>query len=389
MHQPVVALRRAVMSLAAIFIASVPLGGQSQGTIDCSPGGHGAGCEVKLEAGQSSALIRFRPTILGPTTFTIRGGGLNEKVSLNGDMTANFRWIEAAPPTDTVLILVETAGAPIVQWDTVRIYPHVAAARTLALQDNLAPYVWIRNQWLPLTLRIGVGTAQGAQLTQAECEKVRFALQPLPDGDASPDTGRASYYPNRSGYTCFVEPRWKFAEVTGRQDLGIRVGDESVRIPGVAREGPRIAAGIAWFSRHTSKDTRYCNSYSDDFDVCSEDRVSFSDSVKKTRMETHDKEWQPFFAVETPPFLGWDQSTNPIGQYLQTNVRVVAGSTFVEPQKNFFVGLTLLPLRATELESLPLQLQAAWRWNGGFVGGLSVDGSGLISNALKALGAPF
>ena len=228
----------------------------------------------------------------------------------------------------------------------------------------------------------------GAPLTEEECEAVSFSLQAIPEGDVSPDTGHASYHSDGQPYNCLIEARWKFADVAGWQDMSVRVGGELVRVRGVAREGPRIAAGLAFFTRHSAKDTRYCVGYEQSFDDCNEDRQSFADSVKKTQSATHDEVWQPFFAVEAP-FLWRRQSSNGVGQWLQRRLRFVGGSSFVEPTKNFFVGVTFLPILGTELESLPIQVQTAWRWNGGFVGGLSVDGSGLVSNALKALGAPF
>ncbi len=204
----------------------------------------------------------------------------------------------------------------------------------------------------------------------------------------SPDTGNATYEHGAKPYNCFVIARWKFADVAGWQDFGVRVGDELVRVRGVAREGPRIVAGVALFTRHTKDDTRYCETYDQAFDDCHESRESFVDTVKKEEKATHDDQWQPFFAVEAP-FLWRRQSSSTKVQRLHMHLRLVGGSSFVEPTENFFIGVTALPILGTELESLPIQIQTAWRWNGGFVGGLSVDGSALLTNALKALGAPF
>lgn len=380
---------RLVPAVFASFFGSLSVAAQTEGALDCRPGGHTEKCEVQLAAGQTSELIRFRPTVPGPRAFRVQG--LTEDpliVSVHPDGTAHFSVTESAPPTKKIQVIVESVEAPL-QRDTIHILP-AATAREIEVQDNLARYVWTRNSWIPMGLRIGVSAAGGAQLTREECQQVRFSLQPMPEGDATPDTGRADYEPQRGSrsYTCFVNARWKLADATGEQEIGVRVGNDLVLVPGLAREGPRIVGGLALFAKHADEDTRYCNDYAQDFSACSDDRLTFADSVKKTQAGSDDWVWRPFFAVEAPLLIN-RQSRRGALQFIQSRIRVVAGSSFIKPTDNFFIGLTASPLYQTELESLPLQLQLAWRINGGLVGGLSVDGTALLSNALKAFGAPL
>lgn len=390
MHFPKSVPWRLVPALAAALLASSPLAAQSQGAIDCTPGGHGEKCEVRLRAGQVSETIRFRPTVPGPKTFKVDGlPGGQITVTVGADNTAPVFVTRSAAQTDTTVLLVETADLSITRMDTIRVYPFVAA-RTVEVQDNLETYAWIRNTWIPLGLRIAVRPVGAKQLTEDECRQVSFSLQAMPEGDVTPDTGRAVYEaqtdPNR--YTCFVNARWKLADGAGRQEIAVRVGDRVTLVPGVAREGPRIIGGLAWFTKHTDEDTRYCADYSEAFKICRTERTVLADSIKKTGDGSDKSVWRPFFGVEAP-LLVTRQPANDVVEWLQRSVRVMGGTTFVKPEDNFFVGLTVSPLIQTELESLPLQVQAAWRVNGGFVAALSVDGSGLLSNALKALGAPI
>lgn len=392
MHPLMSVLRNATMTLVASLLTATSLPAQSKGIIDCTPGGHGPNCEVNLAAGQRSVFVHFRPTVpLPPGTplkYNVQGTHILRQVTPRADNTGEISWSNPTPPTDTVLILVQTTGVPILQSDTIRIIPAAAPPRTVSPQDNLAPYVWLRNSWVPTPLRIGVAPEVGPPLSEKECESLRYSLQAIPEGDVSPDSGSATYEAGARPYNCFVVARWKLADVAGRQDFGVKVGNELVRVHGVAREGPRIVAGLAFFTRHLSEETRYCVNYEQAFDDCHTDRESFADTVKKNRDDTGENAWQPFFAVEVP-FLWRQQLTNRGLQKLQRHLRLVGGSSFVEPTDNFFLGLTFLPILGTELESLPIQVETAWRWNGGFVGGVSVDGSGLLTNALKALGAPF
>lgn len=390
MHLSKCVLWRLVPAVAAALLASSPLAAQSQGTIDCTPGGHGEKCEVRLRAGQTSEVIRFRPTVPGPTKFKVDGlPGGQITVNVGADNTAPVFVTRSAAQTDTTVLLVETADLSITRRDTIRIYPFVAA-RTVEAQDDLATYVWIRNTWIPLGLRVAVRPVGGTQLTEDECRQVGFSLQAMPEGDVTPDTGRAIYeaQSDTSRYNCFVNARWKLADGAGEQEIAVRVGDRVTLVPGVAREGPRIVVGTGWFTKHADEDTRYCNDYGEAFESCRAERTALADSIKKTGSGSDKSVWRPFFGVEAP-FLVTRQPTNGVVRWLQSSVRVVGGSTFVKPEENFFVGLTVSPLFQTELESLPLQVQAAWRLNGGFVAGLSVDGSGLLSTALKALGAPI
>jgi hypothetical protein len=379
-------------SIVASLIISAPADAQSEGMIDCSPGGHGTKCEVRLSAGQTFATIRFRPTIPmsppgGAQSFAIRGRGVPVgSVKLGSDNTAEVSLNYATPPTAKDLIFVETVGESIVLRDTLHILPAVTSP-TVEPQRNLAPYVWIRNTWIPLGLRIGVSPLDGTKLTAQECEQVRFSLQPMPEGDATPDSGRAMYA-NESPLNCFVHARWKLADAVGEQDLAVRIGDKVVLVEGIAREAPRIIVGVAHFGENADEDTRYCNDYGEPFEDCRSERLAAADSIKKTGPGSENSVWRTFFGVEAP-FIVTRQPTNEVIKWLQRKVRVVAGSSFVKPEENFFVGLTLSPLYRTELEGLSLQTQVAWRVNGGLVGGFSVDGSGLLSNALKALGAPF
>jgi hypothetical protein len=392
MHPLISILRKSIAPVVTSLLSAASLSAQSKGIIDCTLGGHGPNCEVNLATGQRSVFIHFRPTVSlpagAPLKYNVQGTHILRQVSLGADNTGQIPWSNPTPPTDTVLILVQTSGVPILQSDTIRIIPAAAPSRSVMPQDNLAPYVWLRNNWVPTPLRIGLATPGGPPLSEKECESLRYSLQAIPEGDVSPDTGSATYEAGARPYNCFVVARWKLADVAGRQDFGVRVGNELVRVHGVAREGPRIVAGLALFTRHVSEQTRYCVNYEQAFNDCHTDRESFADTVKKKRDETGENAWQPFFAVEAP-FLWRQQFTNRGLQKLQRHLRLVGGSSFVKPTDNFFLGVTFLPVLGTELESLPIQIETAWRWNGGFVGGLSVDGTGLLTNALKALGAPF
>ncbi len=172
MHPPVPILKT-IAFIAASLLAAPGASAQSKGVIDCTPGGHGPDCQVKLATGQRSVLVHFRPTITLPAgtvlNFNVQGTHILRQVSLGADNTGQFPWSSPTPPTDTLLILVQTTGVPIVQNDTIRIVPAAAPARVVMPQENLAPYVWLRNSWVPTPLRVGVAPQTGDALTEKEC----------------------------------------------------------------------------------------------------------------------------------------------------------------------------------------------------------------------------
>lgn len=386
-----------VLPALALLLTAPSLRAQTPGAIDCSPGGHAADCRIPLRPGQTSLQIRFRPTILpaaGKTEhYHVLGEGV---VATEASATATepgiIEWRGSITPTRPVPIIVERKNPPHLTT-TIQILPPEGPV-PLTLQNNLGAYVAHRDSWIPLLLRVGIGRENGAFLTEEECTAVRYRVTPLPNGEAEADSGVGAYDPDDNKYRCYAEFRWKLANVTGDQQLRITAGDgtrftrEESQLGAYAREPARIVVGAGLFSRHRADETRFCESYEQEVEECAENRGTTEDSIKRTRDVTMENRWEPYFAIEVPitPSV---QPGNAGLRFLSRRVRLVGGSTFDRPLDNFFVGLGVVPLVLPRWEDAKVQLHGAWRWNGGFMAGVTFDGSGVLSGVLKTLGAPL
>lgn len=372
------------------------------GVIDCSRGGHGADCQVQLGTGQTEATILFEPTprYIGERTVAFRAstlpGGPPVPVASHRDWQGVFRytWSGTANPSDTLRVLVQTETFGVLASDTIHLLPPKVPPLRVST-PGYDPHVWLREAWVPRTIRAEVKREGGGALTLDSCESTRFAFYPRGGGTVEPDTGSARW--EERGYgaepLCLAETRWKLGDATGGQQLRLVVGDGdrvtrhvSV-IDAYARQAPRIAVGYGYFSRFASTEELFCSDRDTPRANC--DKVRFEPDTLKREFDVRaDGEWQPLIGVEFPIFTS-SQPSNRITKFVSKRLRLIAGSSFTRPVDNAFFGVTVIPLYTPSYEGFPVQVQAGWRMQGGFVGGATVDGSALISSALKALGAPL
>ena len=388
-----------VILLALTAVASISSTGLAQhGTIDCRPGGHPESCNIPIQPGQTSVTLRFRssPEILStrPILYYLRAlpSGAIDSVLTGSDQIARIEWPVPQAGTDTSRILVQTSGAGVLQTDTIRILPLRRPADRVEI-PGYAPFVWLRETWIPSTIRPEIVGVQG-DMDEERCRSIRFAFQPRGGGSVQPDTGIATWVkdPGDVRGRCFAETRWKLGEATGGQQLRVVVGDgqrvaHSERLLHAnVREAPRIVAGVAAFTRFIGTTERYCPDRTSPRDGC-RDVPTEADSVKREFEVERKNATEPFFGVESPLFLS-DQPGNSVTRFMYKRVRFVVGSTFERPMDNLFVGVTVIPLFAPSYERIPLQIQTGWRpREGGYFLGGSLDGSALVQSALKALGA--
>jgi len=388
--------------LMAGLLVATPALAQSQGVIDCAPSGHGANCQVPRQPNQTTATIHFRlsPPILGAPNPALQvkelPNGAVGTATLSTPGLFTYTWTGAAAGTDTTRLLVQTATSGDILTDTIHLLP--AKGPMLAVHiPAYYPYVWLRDTWLPITIRAEIRPQGGSsQLTEDSCERIRFAFQPRAGGQAQPDTGFASWeqmdhdMPGR----CIAETRWKLGDATGSQQLRVLVGDNdrvarTDRIlTAYGREGPRIVAGIGYFTHHNSERSLYCTTPETPEADCALIRFG-EDTLKREFPVSQENVGETFFGVEMPIFYP-NQPGSGVATWISKRLRLLVGSTFDEPANNVFVGVSLIPLTVPAFERIPVQIQAGWRPSEGgyFIGG-SVDGTALLTNALKALGAPL
>lgn len=368
-----------------------------QGLIDCSPSGYSSNCHVQLTAEQTRATIHFRPAVPNLTEVTpvyrVSRPPWDGAVVVAKEENADFysyTWSGAPATTDTIRLLVQTNSFGTLSSDTIVLLPPRAPAYRVEV-PTYASYVWLRDSWHPLTIQPEITSAMGGRMTAETCNRIRVAFQPHGGGTAQPDTGSARWIASED--RCVAETRWKFSDATGPQQLRVTVGDgeriarsEQI-LTGHARQEPRIVAGIAFFTRHHTHAVKYCQTPDTDQDGCREIRFE-TDTLRVEFPNRDENEIEPFFGVEFPIFLHYQPSTPWISAFSR-RTRLVGGSTFDRAADNLFMGVTVIPIFLPPYERIPVQLQAGWRWRGGFVMGGSVDGTALVTGALKALGAPL
>jgi hypothetical protein len=392
-----------VLPLLAGLLAAPSVFAQSpQGVIDCTPSGYGANCQVPLRPGQTEATVNFKPSppVLGTTelryqTLVLPGSKEQARPAPAHPSQPDhfvYRWSGTGSETDTIRVMVQTQIPSALLTDTIYLIPSKGPTYHVRIPEYY-PYVWLRDTWLPITIRAELQPEPGTPaITKEACERTRFAYQPRAGGTVQPDTGSALWYASGDGSGgCFVEARWKLGDATGDQQLRLTVGDnERVArteqiLTAYGREGPRVVAGIGIFTRHHSKRSLYCPRPDTPEVECASLRFE-EDTLKRDFPVRNNNAWETFFGVELPLFLP-NQTRNKATTFLSRRTRLLVGSTFDEPTKNVFVGLTIIPLFMPAYERIPVQVQAGWRpTEGGFFAGGSVDGSALISNAFKALG---
>lgn len=389
--------------LAALLIVTPLLvprlaAGQAAGVgplVDCTPSGRGAECRIALEKDQRYVPVEFRlaTPYLGSAPLELRArvlpSGSDIAIERDAENPALYRLTHrlTTDPADTVRILVQSVGLGVPLSDTIHLIPPPTARQVRTEPQNYAPFVWLRESWIPLTIHPEIVPVDGPALTPETCEQIRFAYQPRGGGTAQPDTGSARWVDER----CLAETRWKLGDAAGEQQLRLVVGgdERTARETEVfranARQTPRIVVGVAHYTRHEHRVERFCAAPDTPEAQCKETRFG-ADTVKLSFEETEASE-QAFFAVDFPVIL----RAQPTGfrSLVSERLRLTVGSTFVRPQDNAFVGLTLLPLLEPATEGFPVQLHAGWRINGGYVFGGSIDGTALIKNVLTALGAPL
>lgn len=373
----------------------------AQGAIDCTPGGHGPDCILQLAENQTTAAIHFRPSppIVGASRISysvlVLGTGEQDRVATGAGQIARYVWTGTDLPKDSVKILVQTNVTGVLQSDTIYLLPPRTTAIDSVYAQAYYPYAWLSNSWMPLTVRAQIKARRG-DMTEARCGRVQIAFQIQGGGETEPDSAIAEWEPHQSGDGgwCMAETRWKLGDA-GPHQLRLRMGDgtrvarsEDV-LRAFARERPRIVAGVGYFTRVNVEEERFCPSYETVPTDCARRRTSAGDSIKREVEVERAGETATYFGVDFPLLLS-NQPRNPISRFISRRTRLVVGSTFSEPDENFFVGVTVLPLFVPTSEIVSTQIHAGWRPSeGGFFVGASVDGSGLITNALKALGAPI
>lgn len=398
-------MRALCKSILFVFLlAAMPLSAQSSGAIDCSVGGQNAACKVQLRPHHTVAHVLFRPSMrLLVDSVKIQylvaelPGGVARPAERDPSARDTYiaTWSGAAPPTDTVRLLVQTLSFGALQSDTIVLVPPSRARADSVEAPYMSPYIWLEDDWIPTTISVNVTAIDGSPMTQERCERVRFAFQPRGGGKVEPDTGNARYEPNlhTANGKCYAETRWKLGEATGTQQLHLVLGDgETVArsdqiVRAYARALPRVVAGLGYFTRHNSKEDRFCQAGAAD-SLCVTDKTT-ADTIKRQVPREERNETEPYFGVEFPVFFSY-QPGSGFTRQLYERVRLVVGTTFIEPRENFFIGAAVIPVMSPASEGFPVQLHAAWRpTEGGFMLGIAVDGTNFITNALKVMGAPF
>jgi hypothetical protein len=382
--------------LAALF--AVPVEAQHN-AFDCRASEHGPDCRVQLKSGQDSAVVQIRPTdplltVAGQTIdyYVQPGRGFATTLVKSDDKhRATLVWRGTSPTSEPITVLVQANAGGVLLRDTIHLLPPPTSQ--LASNPRLLN-VWFGDSWIPHTIQAEVVTGPSG-MSEASCERTRYTFQARGGGKAEPDTSTARWEPttaDNSAGRCFAETRWKLGDV-GPQQLRLTLADgqqgtRSQLIEGYARQAPRLVGGIGFFTRFVGNQDFYCEPGERDREVCAERPVG-PDTIKRGFRTKMENEWKPFFGVEFP-IMYTSQPTSPFARFINTRTRLLAGSTFEEPARNGILGLTILPILKPANERVVLQVQAGWRpLAGGWFGGVSLDAGSLLSNALKAFGAPL
>jgi hypothetical protein len=269
--------------------------------------------------------------------------------------------------------------------------PEEASIRSVKVHelDDDHAYVWIRGDYVPRPIWVDIDSIGGRPIDEAQCAQIKYRFLPLQGGTASPDSGFTQFDSAHHGAprpVCTAETRWKLADAAGEQQLlvdfsGTRIQRQRVQVSGLARQGPRLSGGVGWFQAHRGEREITCNSR-DQHSACSDVPADSFPATRKGNIR--DESVEPYFAVELPIFFAYE-SHHELHKYLFEHVRLVLGSTFEQPEENYFVGLALLPLFSSASEYSPFQINAGHSKRGWYAG-MSLDASTIVKPIFSVFG---
>jgi hypothetical protein len=272
------------------------------------------------------------------------------------------------------------ASGGVLTGTVVLIPPESTPVRvTLNSSSITKSHIWLRNEFVPTTTRIRINVADSTT-----CENIRFQFRPRLNGLATPDTGRAVWLRGK----CVADTRWKLGDAAGQQEMDVTIGGDkgivSQRIQMIAygRQGPRLTAGLGLFRQIVRNQSFLCTSRTDNPGCATVETLP-----KKITTTQRADGTEPFFALEFP-LLSYRRGRGPVAQVMR-HTRLVAGTTFNNPEDNPFLGVAVFPLIRAASEEIPFQLSTGMTLKAPrhpYVG-LSLDASTLVTSILKVLGA--
>jgi len=410
-------LRGAMIQVVALVSVLLALGVQvaaclaQESFVTCGVQ-HDPACRVSLRPGQKSVTVSVRPNAayLADSTHTKVLTVVSNRccidtatVRLDPNGYAAIRWTATEPFDSTVTLNVVGQASGAERLDTITLVAEKKADSTIVVSRNSSrtAYAWIRNEFVPTVTRIVVESVGNRPVTQEDCERIRYSFQPLLKGEATPDSGFTvwerppqqpfarllSRTPPDTTSRCIAYTRWKMGDMTGLHQMEVELhGDgikpERVELRGYGRQGVRVAAGLGLF-RSIERDRDFlCRARTDDAACANED--TFPKKVTATHRADGT---EAFVGLDFPVILGYSASS-PIPRFLSRRLRVIAGTTLNNPEKNPFLGVTLMPLIAPAAEELPMQISVGMTINGPKrpMYGLSLDASSLAAPVLRVLG---
>ncbi|HEX2202122.1 MAG TPA: hypothetical protein VHG91_02435 [Longimicrobium sp.] len=388
-----------------IPLTATPGHAQAGRFIECRWGTLNSDCEAHLETDQKKVAVAFRMRehLPRPATATLVASECcvdSTSVAADANGFVSFTWAgESAPKKKVTIRVIGSTSNPegiTTPWEEqiALIPPDEEKLRTMVVSplDTTDTYVWLRNTFVPTPIHVEVNNIGGSP-SEEGCAKLRFAFQALLEGKATPDSGRArlqrsSRHPFHP--VCVVETRWKLSDGAGRQHLELTLGDDKtfktrrVRIAGIARQGPRLAAGLGFFSNIRRDDRIVCRTV-EQHDKCRD--VKAADLPKEITIGGRNASgMEPYFGLELPIFLR-NEPDNIVERLLYQHTRILVGTTFERPEENYFIGVALLPILSSAAEESPFQitmgLGAGFR---GMYGGMSLDAAVLVKPILSVFG---
>jgi hypothetical protein len=320
-------------------------------------------CDITVPPGSARVPINVRivrdgqPVDSAVVTFTTSNCCLEppagQQARTNATGVATITWAGTVRDDPAAPVRVYVWGRAASEFrDSIVIRANMKVAYEISPVDRY--FIWFRDEQITESIDFRITRTDSADVTEAECNRIQVAFTPHLGGTAGPSPANAAYH---GPDACTVGASWRLANTVGTQFLNAKIAgtEGSMRVDAnvtaIARHQPRFIAGFARF-------------VGDDKGEGEEGGALKS-----------------IFGVDFPVFY---EDVCAIG--LCKRLRVVVGSSFLDPQDDYYGGVVLIPLIfGTARESIPIQATANLASQGRPFLALTVDATSVLQMALNSL----